>query len=130
MHRQLKMGTGTVIILSSATAVKDLLDKRSATTVDRPYNHMASAITRGLNMIFAHYSMVSDGLLLSSQEGKVYTHRRLLEGPTEGCPYHSKPQSIGQTPPNSESRGDSTHVRLTRDPSGAPTSCASDSFVD
>lgn len=54
---QLKMGPGTVIVLTDATAVKVLMDKRSATTSDRPPMYIADLVTGGLNMAFARYGM-------------------------------------------------------------------------
>lgn len=53
---QLKIGSGTAIVLSSATAVKELMDKRSGNTVDRPANHMSFTVQRGYNMVMAGYS--------------------------------------------------------------------------
>ncbi|KDQ57266.1 hypothetical protein JAAARDRAFT_35893 [Jaapia argillacea MUCL 33604] len=52
----LKIGPGTAIVISSAEAVRELMDKRSATTVDRPPNFMADAVTGGLNMVLARYT--------------------------------------------------------------------------
>ncbi|KAJ7665797.1 cytochrome P450 [Mycena rosella] len=52
----LKVGPGTVIVLTDAAAVKELMDKRSATTVDRPPMHLADVVTGGLSMIFARYT--------------------------------------------------------------------------
>ncbi|KAJ7112781.1 cytochrome P450 [Mycena crocata] len=51
----LKRGRGTTIVLSSATTVKELMDKRSSSTADRPSNYMVDQITGGLNMGLAHY---------------------------------------------------------------------------
>ncbi|KAG8896943.1 hypothetical protein FRB99_008554 [Tulasnella sp. 403] len=52
----LKMGPATAIVISSASAVKELMDKRSATTADRPPNHIANTIAGGKNMVLAHYT--------------------------------------------------------------------------
>ncbi|KII84423.1 hypothetical protein PLICRDRAFT_671374 [Plicaturopsis crispa FD-325 SS-3] len=52
----LKLGPGTAIIVSSAAAVKNLLDKHSGTTSDRPASHMADDIADGLNMVMTRYS--------------------------------------------------------------------------
>jgi len=57
MPLQLKIGSGMAIVITSAAAVKGLMDKRSATTVDRPPSHMVDEITGGLNMVLARYSM-------------------------------------------------------------------------
>ncbi|KAJ7844919.1 cytochrome P450 [Mycena olivaceomarginata] len=42
----------TVIVLLDVAAVKELLDKWSATTLDRPLIHLADRITGGLHMVF------------------------------------------------------------------------------
>ncbi|KAJ7589603.1 cytochrome P450 [Mycena floridula] len=54
----LKVGSGTAIVLSSVAAVKELMDKRSASTADRPPNHMVHVITGGLNLGLAQYTEV------------------------------------------------------------------------
>ncbi|KAJ7621343.1 cytochrome P450 [Roridomyces roridus] len=51
----LKMGPGTAIVLTDATAVKTLMDKRSANTSDRPPMYISDLVTGGLNMAFARY---------------------------------------------------------------------------
>ena len=51
----LKLGPGTVIVLTGMEAVEELMQKRSATTVDRPPSHIAETITGGLNMALARY---------------------------------------------------------------------------
>ncbi|PBK75563.1 cytochrome P450 [Armillaria solidipes] len=52
----LKVGPSTAIVITSAAAVKELMDKRSASTADRPPHHMADVVTGGLNMVLARYS--------------------------------------------------------------------------
>ncbi|KAF9269296.1 cytochrome P450, partial [Marasmius fiardii PR-910] len=52
----LKIGPGTAIVITGVEAVKELMDKRSAVTVDRPKSYMANAITDGLNMALSRYS--------------------------------------------------------------------------
>ncbi|KAG8912689.1 hypothetical protein FRC00_003985 [Tulasnella sp. 408] len=52
----LKIGPATAIVISSAAVVKELLDKRSATTADRPPNHIAMRVADGKNMVLAHYT--------------------------------------------------------------------------
>jgi len=52
----LKLGPGTAIVLTGAGPVKELMDKRSSSTVDRPPNHMADVITGGMNMVLARYT--------------------------------------------------------------------------
>ncbi|EEB91257.1 hypothetical protein MPER_10416, partial [Moniliophthora perniciosa FA553] len=48
----LKIGTGTIIVLSNMTHVKELLDKRTAATASRPQNYVADMITKGLYFAF------------------------------------------------------------------------------
>jgi hypothetical protein len=50
------MGPGTVIVLTDMAIVKDLMDKHSQATVDRPPMHFADRIAGGMNMILARYS--------------------------------------------------------------------------
>ncbi|KAJ7677806.1 cytochrome P450 [Mycena polygramma] len=52
----LKIGPGTVVVLTDAAAVKELMDKRSASTVDRPPMHVADVVTGGLNLALARYT--------------------------------------------------------------------------
>ncbi|KAF7377424.1 Cytochrome P450 [Mycena sanguinolenta] len=52
----LKLGPGTAVILTDAAAVKELMDKRSGSTVDRPAMHVADRVTGGLNMGLARYN--------------------------------------------------------------------------
>ncbi|KAJ7149143.1 cytochrome P450 [Mycena filopes] len=52
----LKLGSGTAIVLTDPAVVKELMDKRSATTSDRPALHLAEVVTRGLNLVLAHYT--------------------------------------------------------------------------
>ncbi|KAL0954810.1 hypothetical protein HGRIS_003756 [Hohenbuehelia grisea] len=51
----LKIGPGTAVVLSSMAAVKELMERRSGSTADRPFNHMADAVAGGLNMVLAPY---------------------------------------------------------------------------
>ncbi|ESK89761.1 cytochrome p450 [Moniliophthora roreri MCA 2997] len=52
----LKMGPGTAVVITDAAALKELMDKRSATTMDRPPNYIADAVAGGLNMALARYT--------------------------------------------------------------------------
>ncbi|KAJ7657112.1 cytochrome P450 [Mycena rosella] len=52
----LKMGPGTAIVLTDAAAVKELMDKRSGSTVDRPPMHVAELVAGGLNVVLARYT--------------------------------------------------------------------------
>jgi hypothetical protein len=44
------------VVLTDAAAVKELMDKRSGSTVDRPPMHVADLVAGGLNMVLARYS--------------------------------------------------------------------------
>ncbi|KAJ7445958.1 cytochrome P450 [Mycena galericulata] len=46
---------GTVVVLTDAATVKEIMDKRSATTSDRPSIHMADLVTGGLHLALMHY---------------------------------------------------------------------------
>ncbi|KAF8599138.1 cytochrome P450 [Ceratobasidium sp. AG-I] len=52
----LKMGPGTAIVITDATIVKDLMDKRSQSTIDRPSIPVADCVTGGMNIGFARYT--------------------------------------------------------------------------
>ncbi|KAF8600198.1 cytochrome P450 [Ceratobasidium sp. AG-I] len=52
----LKMGPGTAIVITDATIVKDLMDKRSQVTIDRPANHKVEHVTGGMHIAFARYT--------------------------------------------------------------------------
>ncbi|CAE6388327.1 unnamed protein product [Rhizoctonia solani] len=52
----LKMGPGTAIVITDVAAVKELMDKRSQSTVDRPPNHMADLVAGGMNMVLSRYT--------------------------------------------------------------------------
>ncbi|KAJ7176867.1 cytochrome P450 [Mycena filopes] len=52
----LKLGTGTAVVLTDAAAVKELMEKRSGATVDRPPMHVADLVAGGLNMVLARYT--------------------------------------------------------------------------
>ncbi|KAI3619427.1 cytochrome p450 [Moniliophthora roreri] len=44
----LKIGSGTIIVLTSMDSVKKLLDRRNATTASRPLDHVTDMIMKGL----------------------------------------------------------------------------------
>ncbi|KAK7019954.1 putative cytochrome P450 [Favolaschia claudopus] len=52
----LKVGRGTVIVLTDAATVKELMDKRSGSTADRPPMHIVDVVTGGLHMALERYS--------------------------------------------------------------------------
>jgi hypothetical protein len=52
---QLKVGSGTAVVLTDPAAVKELMDKRSGSTVERPPSHVAELVTGGLNMVCANF---------------------------------------------------------------------------
>ncbi|KAJ6594846.1 cytochrome P450 [Mycena capillaripes] len=49
-----KLGPKTAVVLTDAAAVRELMDRRSASTADRPSLHIPHVITGGLHMIFTH----------------------------------------------------------------------------
>ncbi|KAJ6535763.1 hypothetical protein B0H19DRAFT_899885, partial [Mycena capillaripes] len=49
----LKVGPNTAIVLTDAAAVKELLDRRSITTADRPSLHIPHVLTNRMYMVFA-----------------------------------------------------------------------------
>jgi hypothetical protein len=55
---QLKIGNDTVVVLTDAAAVKELMEKRSSTTADRPPSYVVELITDGLHMALARFSCV------------------------------------------------------------------------
>ncbi|KAJ7800590.1 cytochrome P450 [Mycena olivaceomarginata] len=48
----LKVGSGTAVVLTDPAAVKELMDKRSGSTVERPPSHVVELVTGGLNMVY------------------------------------------------------------------------------
>ncbi|KAJ7312237.1 cytochrome P450 [Mycena albidolilacea] len=52
----LKIGNDTVVVLTDAAAVKELMDKRSSTTADRPPSYVGLLITDGLHMALARFT--------------------------------------------------------------------------
>ncbi|KAJ7807024.1 cytochrome P450 [Mycena olivaceomarginata] len=52
----LKIGNDTVVVLTDAAAVKELMDKRSSTTADRPPSYVVELITDGLHMLLARFT--------------------------------------------------------------------------
>jgi hypothetical protein len=55
---QLKIGQDTVVVLTDAAAVRELLHKRSSTTADRPPTYVGDLVTDGLHMVHARFSWV------------------------------------------------------------------------
>ncbi|KAJ7792587.1 cytochrome P450 [Mycena leptocephala] len=53
---QLKVGPSTVIVLTDAAAVTELMERRGASTADRPPLHVADRTTGGSHMALAHYT--------------------------------------------------------------------------
>ncbi|KAF8209631.1 cytochrome P450 [Mycena galopus ATCC 62051] len=51
----LKVGSGTVVVLTDPAAVRELMDRRSGSTVDRPPMHVVDLVTGGLTMAFGRY---------------------------------------------------------------------------
>ncbi|KAK0229095.1 cytochrome P450 [Armillaria nabsnona] len=54
----LKVGSGTLIIITSPIVVKELMDGRSASTSDRPPHYMGTLITGGSNIVLKENSKV------------------------------------------------------------------------
>jgi hypothetical protein len=52
----LKIINSTVIVLSSTTAIREIMDKNSAIVSDRPASHFAQEITGGNHMGASRYS--------------------------------------------------------------------------
>ncbi|CAE6507806.1 unnamed protein product [Rhizoctonia solani] len=52
----IKMGPGTAIVITDATVLKDLMDKRSLSTIDRPPNYIADRVTGGMSMVMSRYT--------------------------------------------------------------------------
>ncbi|KAK7052036.1 putative cytochrome P450 [Favolaschia claudopus] len=52
----LKLGPDTIVILTDVAAVKELIEKRSGSTADRPPMYVAELVTGGLQMVLARYS--------------------------------------------------------------------------
>ncbi|KAK7051589.1 hypothetical protein VNI00_004568 [Paramarasmius palmivorus] len=53
----LKLGYKTAIVLNDINAVRELLDKRSGTTIDRPLSLAAELVMDGVHMAFGRYDM-------------------------------------------------------------------------
>ncbi|KAJ3782385.1 cytochrome P450 [Lentinula aff. detonsa] len=51
----LKIGPSTVVVITSMDAVKELMEKRSGSTADRPPNYIADNVSGGLNMVLVRY---------------------------------------------------------------------------
>ncbi|KAJ3721313.1 cytochrome P450 [Lentinula guzmanii] len=51
----LKIGPSTVVVITSMDAVKELMEKCSGSTADRPPNYIADNVSGGLNMVLARY---------------------------------------------------------------------------
>ncbi|KAF8142502.1 cytochrome P450 [Mycena galopus ATCC 62051] len=47
----LKLASGTAVVLTDPAAVKELMEKRSGSTVERPPSHVVDLITGGMNMV-------------------------------------------------------------------------------
>ncbi|KAJ7257797.1 cytochrome P450 [Mycena rebaudengoi] len=52
----LKLGSGTVVVLTDTAAIKELMDIRGATTADRPPMHVADVVTGGLHLALGRYT--------------------------------------------------------------------------
>uniref|UniRef100_A0A0W0G8B7 Cytochrome p450 n=1 Tax=Moniliophthora roreri TaxID=221103 RepID=A0A0W0G8B7_MONRR len=52
----LKISSGNAVVVNSMEVAAELLDKRGATTADRPKLHMVDKVTGGLNLALCRYS--------------------------------------------------------------------------
>jgi len=52
----MKISNSTLIVLSSVTAIREIMDKNSAIVSDRPASHFAEEITGGNHMGASRYS--------------------------------------------------------------------------
>ena len=59
---QVKLGPRIAVVLSSARAIKEVLDKQSGSTSDRPSVHINTIVTHDNDVVFARYS---ESILLS-----------------------------------------------------------------
>ncbi|KAI3598435.1 cytochrome [Moniliophthora roreri] len=85
----LKIGTGTIIVLSNMTTVKELLDKRNAATASRPKNHVVDVVTRGL-----YFGLIPNNSLWRAQR-KLYAETAqvlydILKSPQDLCDHFSR----------------------------------------
>ncbi|KAK0485125.1 cytochrome P450 [Armillaria novae-zelandiae] len=107
-HKWLKVGPTTAIIITSTAAVKELMDKRSASTADRPQHYMTDVITGGLNMVLTRYSDAWKRAeaaqlmheILHAPEVPFYTHVRRYSNSTilsitygKRCPRYESPEA-------------------------------------
>ncbi|KAF8164128.1 cytochrome P450 [Mycena galopus ATCC 62051] len=67
----LKVGSSTVVVLTNVAAVKELMEKRSAFTSDRPSIHLADRMTGGFHMVLARST--STWKILRNTSGAILT---------------------------------------------------------
>ncbi|KAF8191110.1 cytochrome P450 [Mycena galopus ATCC 62051] len=67
----LKVGPSTVVVLTDPAAARELLDKRSATTSDRPPTHIGDRMTGGFHMVLARST--STWKILRKTSGAILT---------------------------------------------------------
>lgn len=75
------MGPGTIIVISGLEEIRELMDKRSLVTADRPATYMGHLIANGMSM-----SMLSHGKTLARGRHAVSDsfHRRAMEDLASG----------------------------------------------
>ncbi|KAJ7622347.1 cytochrome P450 [Roridomyces roridus] len=74
----LKIGPGTLVVVTDIAVVKELLEKRSLTTSDRPGSHIVDVVTGGLHIAFARYGGIFHDPELFSDPDDFRPERYLL----------------------------------------------------
>lgn len=100
-------------MLTGASVVKELMERRSGSTADRPPNHMADVVTGGLNLVLARYSELFDPRWpgLHSTLNWHHPSSRRLAYLAQSCPCHSHPSGLHAAPTDPASRSYSADVR-------------------
>lgn len=57
-NRKLKIGSGTVVVISSPKRAKECFEQNGATTSDRPSLHVGEIVYKGLEMPLARYGKI------------------------------------------------------------------------
>ncbi len=90
----LKLGSGSVIVLSSAATVKELLNKRRLQSIDRPANYLiVHIVTNDLNLGFPPHGEFKLPSMHSLIESTHVFLRRHLAYIQKGCSHNPNPPS-------------------------------------